>query len=142
MGALTMAIKEYGGGVCIISHNSEFTRALCTETWNVADGKVHVEGEAGESDMKASSSRRKKESAKRNNNLDKKKTEDELATGGKVGNVNATIDFCDLINPKTYEKLSKKEIRKLEKCAAGVPLRDSLSKITKTSPEWKWLGVG
>ena len=36
--ALTQAIKDFGGGVLIISHNKEFTDALCNEHWLVADG--------------------------------------------------------------------------------------------------------
>lgn len=33
--ALTNAIKEYDGGVVIISHNSEFTQDTCPEVWNM-----------------------------------------------------------------------------------------------------------
>ena len=44
LGALTQAIKDFGGGVLIISHNKEFTDALCNEHWLVADGKVYTEG--------------------------------------------------------------------------------------------------
>jgi len=33
LGALAGAVKEFGGGVVIISHNEEFTSTLCTETW-------------------------------------------------------------------------------------------------------------
>lgn len=45
MGALAEAIKEYGGGVIMISHSSEFTSALCPEKWIVADGKLTIEGQ-------------------------------------------------------------------------------------------------
>jgi elongation factor 3 len=44
LGALAGAIKEFGGGVVIISHHNEFTSALCPEKWTVADGKVTVTG--------------------------------------------------------------------------------------------------
>lgn len=44
LGALAGAIKEFGGGVVIISHHNEFTSALCPENWTVADGKVVVTG--------------------------------------------------------------------------------------------------
>ena len=40
LGALTQAIKNFHGGVVIISHNAEFTEALCSEQWMVKDGKV------------------------------------------------------------------------------------------------------
>lgn len=45
LGALAEAIKEYGGGVIMISHSSEFTSALCPEKWNVADGALSIEGQ-------------------------------------------------------------------------------------------------
>lgn len=42
LGALAAGINDFNGGVIMISHNSEFTSALCREEWNVADGKVQV----------------------------------------------------------------------------------------------------
>lgn len=45
LGALASGIKEYNGGVLMISHNNEFTSALCNEEWQVADGKVTVKGQ-------------------------------------------------------------------------------------------------
>merc|ERR1712182_163398 len=44
LGALAMAIKDYNGGVVVISHNNEFCRAVCPETWTVGGGVVQVEG--------------------------------------------------------------------------------------------------
>lgn len=44
LGALAHAIKNYGGGVIIITHHNEFSSALCKETWNVRDGKVEITG--------------------------------------------------------------------------------------------------
>jgi len=46
LGALAQAIREFGGGVIMISHHSEFTSALCPEQWLVADGKVTPTGQA------------------------------------------------------------------------------------------------
>jgi elongation factor 3 len=42
LGALAGAIKEFQGGVLLISHNNEFTSALCPEVWQVSDGLVTV----------------------------------------------------------------------------------------------------
>jgi len=42
LGAFAAAIKEYQGGVIMISHDREFMRALCTETWLVENGLVDV----------------------------------------------------------------------------------------------------
>merc|ERR1719183_664571 len=45
LGALAGAIKKYGGGVVLISHNREFTEALCPERWVVEDGRLVREGD-------------------------------------------------------------------------------------------------
>jgi elongation factor 3 len=42
LGALAGAIKEFQGGVLLISHNNEFTSALCPEVWKVDNGFVTV----------------------------------------------------------------------------------------------------
>merc|ERR1712100_867583 len=44
LGALATAIKNYAGGVIIISHQREFYSALCPEVWSVVDGKCTVTG--------------------------------------------------------------------------------------------------
>lgn len=47
LGALSGALKEYGGGVVIISHSREFLNTLCTEWWTVGGGRVVVERPGG-----------------------------------------------------------------------------------------------
>ncbi|KAI8468023.1 MAG: elongation factor EF-3 [Monoraphidium minutum] len=42
LGALANAIREFDGGVVLISHNNEFTSTCCHETWHVKDGQVEV----------------------------------------------------------------------------------------------------
>lgn len=44
LGGLAVAIREYRGGVVMISHNEEFVGALCPEQWHVADGRVTHKG--------------------------------------------------------------------------------------------------
>jgi elongation factor 3 len=44
LGGLAVAIREYKGGVIMISHNEEFVGALCPEQWHVADGRVAHKG--------------------------------------------------------------------------------------------------
>jgi len=46
LGALAQAIRDFKGGVVMISHNSEFTGALCPETWHMSGGHLHQEGES------------------------------------------------------------------------------------------------
>jgi elongation factor 3 len=40
LGGLSHAIREFKGGVIVISHNQEFVSALCSEQWWVVDGRV------------------------------------------------------------------------------------------------------
>ncbi|GLC54208.1 hypothetical protein PLESTB_000835000 [Pleodorina starrii] len=40
LGALAQAIREFGGGVVMISHHSEFVGALSNEVWDLKDGKL------------------------------------------------------------------------------------------------------
>lgn len=44
LGGLAVAIRDYKGGVIMISHNEEFVGALCPEQWHVADGRVTQKG--------------------------------------------------------------------------------------------------
>ena len=134
LGALTKAVQDFGGGVIIISHNKEFTDAICNEHWLVKDGRVYTEGGViEEGTVKAVSS----------NKIKKSQSTSDLkpAQGAEVGNTNSSINADIILNPKTLQGLSKKEQRKLERCAAvaGVSLREYVSKITCKSPEWKWL---
>jgi len=44
LGALALAIKEFKGGIFMISHNSEFYEALCPEKWILESGRLTVMG--------------------------------------------------------------------------------------------------
>lgn len=44
LGALTEALRDFGGGVVIISHHRDFTDAICTETWSIQAGELTVTG--------------------------------------------------------------------------------------------------
>merc|ERR1711906_52988 len=44
LGALTLALKEWTGGVIIISHNKEFWNAVATEKWIMQNGRLRQEG--------------------------------------------------------------------------------------------------
>lgn len=44
LGALSKALKEFEGGVVLITHSSEFTRDLTDEVWAVLDGKMTPSG--------------------------------------------------------------------------------------------------
>merc|ERR1711933_341126 len=46
LGALVLAIKDYKGGVLIISHNKEFCDGVATEKWIMQGGYLRIEGES------------------------------------------------------------------------------------------------
>lgn len=44
LGGLAVAIRDYKGGVVMISHNEEFVSALCPEQWHVDGGRLTQKG--------------------------------------------------------------------------------------------------
>lgn len=44
LGGLAVAIRDFKGGVVMISHNEEFVGALCPEHWHVVDGHLTHKG--------------------------------------------------------------------------------------------------
>jgi len=46
LGALVLAIKDFNGGVLIISHNKEFCDGVATEKWIMHKGYLRIEGES------------------------------------------------------------------------------------------------
>merc|ERR1711988_486336 len=48
LGALVLAIKDYKGGVLIISHNKEFCDGVATEKWIMNKCYLRIEGESVE----------------------------------------------------------------------------------------------
>lgn len=46
LGGLAVAIRDWSGGVVMISHNNEFVGALCPEQWHVENGEVVQKGVA------------------------------------------------------------------------------------------------
>ncbi|KAF1812709.1 hypothetical protein P152DRAFT_466543 [Eremomyces bilateralis CBS 781.70] len=44
LGGLAVAIRDFRGGVVMISHNEEFVSALCPEQWHVNDGRLTAKG--------------------------------------------------------------------------------------------------
>lgn len=129
LGALTIGIREFGGGVIMISHNKEFLKEICTETWLLEENRLYTKGEAKETELKTTSKR-------------SQETE-EPEEVVQAGCTNAVINYENIINPKSLKFLSKKEIRKIAKLAekAEISVPDYVAKITRASPEWKWLSA-
>jgi len=101
LGALANAIRDFGGGVVMISHAKEFYAPLCNETWDVADGACVISGESVDKELKVGKKKR-----------EAKSKEKEKQTGSTNEEVKYTVpkDFWGKI-------LSKKDARAYEKCA-------------------------
>merc|ERR1712079_340255 len=108
LGALALAIKDYKGGVLIISHNKEFCDGVATEKWIMNKGMLRIEGESLDTSEKKD---------------DGNAAPDEVFDG--AGNK------IDVTKTKTLsEKDKKKEIKDLEK-----KLKDGKKKKTLTEEE-------
>ncbi|RYP75142.1 hypothetical protein DL771_002603 [Monosporascus sp. 5C6A] len=46
LGGLAVAIRDFKGGVVMISHNEEFVGALSSEQWHIHDGRMTMKGNA------------------------------------------------------------------------------------------------
>lgn len=46
LGALSLAIQDYQGGIVVISHNKEFCDSVATEKWIMSKGRLRIEGES------------------------------------------------------------------------------------------------
>merc|ERR1712139_459368 len=52
LGALSLGLKDFGGGVVIISHNMEFANSVCSQKWIMEAGRLREEGEVvGDEEM-------------------------------------------------------------------------------------------
>ena len=110
LGALASAIKEFKGGLFMISHNSEFYNALCPEKWILESGRLTVMGAEWMEEVEKA--RKKAEKlAKRTLNFDKANEETQLDALGNVIEKKKNED--DIVNMSEKEK--KKEIKNLQK---------------------------
>jgi len=92
LGALTLALKEWDGGVIIISHNREFCNAVATEKWIMQAGRLRQEGSSGD--------------------------REEEQVGGKAEKADVFDQFGNKLDTTDADKSSKeakKEIKSLEK---------------------------
>merc|ERR1719238_2496970 len=105
LGALATAIKNYAGGVIIISHQREFYSALCPEVWSVVDGKCTVTGSEW---MDAAEKARKK-------------AEKEAAKTASLTKEDKFDAFGNKIEEKqAKKKIPKSELKKIKKRVADL----------------------
>ena len=109
LGALAKAIKEFKGGLFMISHNAEFYEALCPEKWMLESGRLTVMGAEWMEEVEKA---RKKAEKLAKNTLNFEKANAEAKVDA-LGNV--------IVEPPTdatkdmSEKEKKKEIKNLQK---------------------------
>merc|ERR1711862_216743 len=105
LGALVLAIKDYKGGVLIISHNKEFCDGVATEKWIMKGGYLRIEGESkGDDDEQQA------------------QTSQDVVYDGACNKVE--------VKKALSEKDAKKEIKNIEK-----KLKDNAKKKTLTDEE-------
>merc|ERR1712238_453073 len=101
LGALVLAIKEFKGGVLIISHNKEFCENVATERWIMKGGYLRIEGHSVDAEEEDGAN---------------KQIEDVYdAAGNKI-----------VVTVKLSAKEAKKVIKELEK-----KLKDGKKKLSK-----------
>merc|ERR1711981_537035 len=106
LGALVLAIKDYKGGVLIISHNKEFCDGVATEKWIMKGGYLRIEGESKGDDE-----------------------EDQTAAAGQDVVYDGAGNKVE-VKKALSEKDAKKEIKAIEK-----KLKDSAKKKNLTDDE-------
>lgn len=109
LGALATAIKEFKGGIFMISHNAEFYEALCPEKWILESGRLTVMGAEWMEEVEKA--RKKAEKlAKRTINLE---TEDEKFDS--LGNSIKKEKKEESGEPAELTKKERKELMKTRK---------------------------
>ena len=116
LGALAGAIKDFGGGVVIISHAGEFVNSTTTEKWTIGNGRAIVTGETwNQSMVKLSAKEQADETvdaagnvikvAKKLTEAEKKKLKKEIVKRNAVGTQALTPDRPHVSpnsRPRTY----------------------------------------
>lgn len=94
LGALAGAIREFEGGVIMISHNSQFVDTLCPQIWHLENNTLNIKGDAD---------------WMREANKDKISDKEEIPTGG--------LEMVDKFGNTVVLKKAKQELSNKEKRA-------------------------
>lgn len=105
LGALALAIKEFKGGLFMISHNAEFYEALCPEKWILESGRLTVMGAEWMEEVEKARKKAEKLAARQLNFKQDDEKKDAL------GN---TIEAAPE-EPKELNRGDKKRLQKLRK---------------------------
>merc|ERR1712216_719282 len=127
LGALASAVKNFAGGVIIISHQREFYSALCPEVWSVVDGKCEVSGSEWMGAAEKARKKAEKEKAK-TSSLTKEDKYD--AFGNKIEEKEAKKKI-----PKAELKKIKKRVADLRKKGQEIWTDEEIEKEGYELPE-------
>ena len=105
LGALALAIKEFKGGIFMISHNAEFYEALCPEKWILESGRLTVMGAEWMEEVEKARKKAEKLAAKQLNFNQEEEQKDALG--------NTIIKAPE--GPKELSRADKKRLQKLRK---------------------------
>lgn len=137
LGALSVALNEWGGAVLMISHSKEFYSSVCKEEWYLEEGRLKIQGFSVEREMKAVARKKKFE----------KELDGDTILEKAGGNKNVNADkYKDATTNFWGQTVSKKEARQYDKAKkkGDVPLMRKILQIPagKVMPGYEELGDG
>ena len=112
LGALALAIKEFKGGVFMISHNAEFYEALCPEKWILESGRLTVMGAEWMEEVEKARKKAEKLAAKQLNFNQEEEQKDAL--GNPISKAPEGPKELSRSDSKRLQKLRKEMIKRGE----------------------------
>jgi len=116
LGALAGAIREFDGGVIMISHNSQFIDTLCPQIWHLENNTLNVKGDA---DWMREANKIK---------IDDKEEQKEGVTEDKFGNT--------VVIKKAKKTLSRKEKKERERRRKN-RAKNGLPPLSEDESDWE-----
>ena len=112
LGALALAIKEFKGGLFMISHNAEFYEALCPEKWILESGRLTVMGAEWMEEVEKARKKAEKLAAKQLNFNQEEEKKDAL--GNTIAPAPQEEKELNRADKKRLQKLRKEMIKRGE----------------------------
>ncbi|KAF3941637.1 hypothetical protein ABW19_dt0200433 [Dactylella cylindrospora] len=114
MGALSHAIRDFKGGVVIISHNAEFLKGLLTEEWVVEAGHVTTKGGVYDNELELPSGSRPGSSAASRATSRAGSAANSAANSGVEDNVEGSANMGFKAKKPKKKKLTRNEVKERE----------------------------
>lgn len=112
LGALALAIKEFKGGIFMISHNAEFYEALCPEKWILESGRLTVMGAEWMEEVEKARKKAEKLASKQLNF--KQEEEEKDALGNTIAKAHEEQKELNRSDKKRLQKLRKDMMKRGE----------------------------